>query len=370
MVLYSIDSTEGTFNREEVIDEFISAIWTERWIEAGEVEVVMPAMHKNLKLLAPGELLGCGGSRELMLLETRSIEAGLVTAKGKTIEAYFDELPIPAITMVARGGDIMKGVVSAMQDRSFGEAHVHIDGLSVASPDPNETGGSVIEDIPKGPVYTTLVTLGKKYQLGQSVVWTKIEDGDHKLVYTTRQGKDLTGQADNAVRFSTALENLGNAKQLLSIAGSKNIFIVNPPDWVDPDLARSSLIWNYSRFDGSIFKYRVLEIDCNDITKESLPGDNDVERMTHLYRMMDARQAKAVDEHKKIKAVDGEITPESQFVYKRDYDLGDMVEMQGEYGEPVKGMITEHITSSDESGGRNYPTVIAPADDLGAGTDN
>lgn len=367
MVLYSIDSTEGTFNRQEVIDEFISAIWTERWIEAGEVDLVMPARHKSLRYLYPGNLLGCDGSRELMLLETRSIEDGLVTATGKTIEAYFNELPIPAITMVARGGDIMKGVVSGMQDLSFGLAQVRIEGLEVADPDPDETGSAHTEDIPHGPAYDTLVNLGKKYELGQSVIWTKVEDGDHKLVYTTRQSVDRSGRADNAVKFSSELENLGSIKELVTITGSKNIFIINPPDWVKEADRHSSMITNYGFPGASLFQYRVLEIDTSDISEDDMPGENYIEKLEHLYRLMSARQQAAVDSHKPIKAVDGEITPESQFVYKRDYDLGDMVDMQGDYGEPVQGRVTEYIRSSDESGGKNYPTVVAPADGVDVG---
>src|SRR5919112_4153427 len=97
MILYSVSNKfNGGFAREVVIDDFISAIWTERYIEAGEVEIVLPAVHQHLKLLAPGNLLGCGGSRELMLLETRSIEDGLVKATGKTIEAYLNERFMPS----------------------------------------------------------------------------------------------------------------------------------------------------------------------------------------------------------------------------------------------------------------------------------
>src|ERR1044072_830317 len=100
MELYSVNNmVGGGFNREVVIDEYISAIWTERFIEAGDAEIVMPAQHEHLKLLAPGMLLGCQGSREIVLLETRSIEEGLVTAKGKTIEGFFNERYIDAITM-------------------------------------------------------------------------------------------------------------------------------------------------------------------------------------------------------------------------------------------------------------------------------
>lgn len=410
MEIYTINNsnltTEGMFNREVVIDDFNSVVWTERFFEAGEVEIVLPAVHQHLKLLAPGKLLGCRGSRQIMLLETRSIEDGMVKATGKTIEAFFNERVIPEILMSGKGGDILKGIVNHMQfwvqnmiDIWSWRWTMNVSGIDVAATDPDETGPIWTDTIPSGPVYDTLVTLGKKYKVGQSVIWTKVEGYNwHKLVYTTRQGKDLT-QGPNFVRFSTDLENLANAKQLLSIAGSKNMAVIIPPEWVggkgyptthplqtlgsDENNQAYYLInasgtrytygapsypawkWNmdnqsdeeYNRFFGE----RYIIVDCTDLTKDKLKGSSDREKETDMFEIMDNRQRKALREHKKIKIIDGEVTPGS-FVYKQDYDLGDLVQIEGDFGDPIDGVITEFVRSQDETGERSYPTVSTDAD--------
>lgn len=362
MELYSVNNLiGGGLNREVVIDEFISAIWTERFIEAGEVEIVLPAVHEHLKLLAPGKLLGCKGSRELMLLENRYIEEGLVRATGKTIETYFNERVVKALVMSSPADDIMKGLVNYMQDSDFSDFlgfHNRIEGLRVD--ETTETGPVVTEDIPNGPVYDTLLKLGQKYLIGMSVLWQKIAGGDHELVFTTRKGQDLS----DTVRFSPELDNFANVKQLLSVAGSKNVFQIKPPKWVNPDNTEGASMWSIKEDDFTIFRDRYVLVDCSDITEDSLSAGTEVEKMAQVYRMMEDRQWAAHRQYKKTKVVDGEVTPEGQFEYKKDYNLGDTVSVQGEFGEPIYGVITEYIRSQDETGERGYPTVAAPPDPI------
>lgn len=366
MLLYSVDNRIGEgFNRQVVIDEYISAIWTERFIEPGDATIVMPADHENLKLLAPGKLLGCEGSRELVLLDNRTIQEGLVTSTGKTVEAFFNERSVKAITMAGVPGNILKGVVNLMQDTEYWSSPARIEGLRVEEPDPNEPGNERLEDIPAGPVHDTLLNLAKKYRIGMYVDWTKIVDQDrHELVFRLRHGRDLTGTADGAVRFSPKLDNLANIKQLLSIAGSKNWILLYAPSWVNPDRSPEGFGISNSYGDGTVFGTRIFEVDTNDITEDSdiFTGLSEVEKMRKLYRLMQERQYKALREKKPIKMVDGEITPETQFVYNKDYFLGDKIEVEGDFGEPIQGTFTEHIRSVDETGTRSYPTISTEAD--------
>lgn len=409
MVLYSIVNVAypNRYERNIVIDDFVSATWTERFIEAGEVEILLPAVHEHLKFLAPGNLLGCQGSREVMLVESRSIEGGLVKANGKTLEAFFNERYIPdkrimgEVTMVARGGDILKSIVDYMQtwpsaaDNNFGNfSHFaeyqsnNIIDLQIAPPDPDETGKIWTEIIPAGPVYDTLVSLAKKYKIGQSVVWTRmspeeialntLDDADHRFVYTTYQGVDRTAGSENdLVIFSPDLDNFSNANQLLSIAGSKNYVVVIPPEWIfKVQLAYPALVdpwnwvmWNYPDNENNIFGYRYTTIDCTDLTPEKLgipdnpPTSADyIPGLEKMFRIMRARQEKALIENKRTKIVDGEVTPNNPYVYKKDYNLGDLVEVQGEFGDPLNGVVTEYIRSQDETGERHYPTIVVDTD--------
>src|SRR4051812_18509825 len=88
MEFYTLDPF--TLERKDIIDGFQSAIWTEKFIEAGEAKLVLPATRDHIRILAPSTLLSLRGSTELVLLDTREISEGMLTVSGKTLEAFFE----------------------------------------------------------------------------------------------------------------------------------------------------------------------------------------------------------------------------------------------------------------------------------------
>ena len=60
-----------------------------------------------------------------------------------------------------------------------------------------------------------------------------------------------------------------------------------------------------------------------------------------------------------VKALDGEIVPTNQFQYGVHYNLGDIIETQGNSGVVQASRVTEYIRAQDEAGERAYPTVTA-----------
>ena len=58
-----------------------------------------------------------------------------------------------------------------------------------------------------------------------------------------------------------------------------------------------------------------------------------------------------------IKSVDGEIVPDNQFKYGVHYNLGDVIEVEGNTGVIQAARITEYIRSQNNAGEKAYPTV-------------
>ena len=73
--------------------------------------------------------------------------------------------------------------------------------------------------------------------------------------------------------------------------------------------------------------------------------------------MLNSRAYDELVKNKFIKSVDGEIVPESQFKCGVHYNLGDIIEVEGNTGVIQPARITEYIKSQDESGEKAYPTV-------------
>lgn len=360
MELYTLDDN---YNRADIIEEYESAIWTERFIEPGDMKLILPATQGNYKLLTPGTLMGLRGSREVMILEDREIQDGMMTVNGKTLEFFFDERFIDRAVLAGPPGEILGDIVNLMQSRH--ERAYAIPRLRTGLLDDTDT--RIIKVVHFGTVHTTLLELARKYNVGMGVYWVRDHD-KHELVFSTRKGVDrTTNQKENElVRFSPNLDNLANVKELLSIADSKTTVIANPPNIPIaagvPPMRLSSMPQPKASEATKHFKERILEISGSDITSEILGEGTAEQKRQALSLILYNRAKKALFENKKIRVVDGEITPNTRYRYGTAYHLGDLVEVEGYFGTPVKGLMNEYIRSNDGTGERAYPTVSEPSE--------
>lgn len=350
------------FNRDTVIDEYQSLIWTERWIEAGDFTLVAQASNDLVKALAPETLLGVSTSRQVMLIDTRNIKDGLITATGKSLDAFFAERYIDAQHWSDTGRMTMKRIVDEMQARNAGRDAIL--GLLTGGV-VDDSGGADDQRVEYGTVYDALKKVAQKYNLDFGVYWERNELGTHDLVFRSRETEDLTDH----ILFSPALDNIAHVEEISSDVDFKSVVVVNPPD-IPSASGIGPYQMNNLHGDLNPFARRVTEIDASDITEDSLEGDTPEARELEITTIMQDKAYHKLIELKKKRAADGEVSPETQFKYYSDYNptsdrtykLGDQVRIAGNFTPPVKGRITEYIRSADATGVRAYPTVALPAD--------
>ena len=100
------------------------------------------------------------------------------------------------------------------------------------------------------------------------------------------------------------------------------------------------------------FDLRAMLVFAEDITTDMVGGSASV-----LQSTLNQRSSQALQDHQFAKIVDGEIVPTSQFAYGRDYNLGDVIEVQGYSGITQHARVTEYIHTQDSTGEKHYPTV-------------
>jgi hypothetical protein len=64
-----------------------------------------------------------------------------------------------------------------------------------------------------------------------------------------------------------------------------------------------------------------------------------------------------LSKHRAFLAFDGEIDNRTDYIYGRDYELGDLVEMRTSDGVTNNMRVTEQIFVCDQEGQRSYPTL-------------
>lgn len=359
---------DRNFLKQDIIDGFSSIIWTERYYGDSEVELVTPVTMEMIQKLPVGTFLGLDQSDEVMILETVHIDEDKLKITGISLLQWLNNRFVRASAAHedkywylagATPGHILWLIVYNMccQGSPYLDGTINI---GIANPQqlviPNlgldyydDSGDNIEIGVPYGPVYTALKDIATTYEIGMQIVL----EPDRSLGFRSYKGLHRdSGQTDNPiVRFSPEMDSFTNIKELRSIAALKTLvysFVPSNPGGLATVPGVSSLSGpQYTGFD-----LRALMIFADDLTTDKVGGS-----AQNLVDILNSRAHDALTTNHYIQAVDGEIVPESQFKYGIHYNLGDVIEVQGNSGIVQTARITEYIRAQDEGGERAYPTV-------------
>lgn len=360
MDLYILDAL---FRRIHVIDRYISLIWTERFNTYGDFQLDIYSEFETRSVLTPDTYLAMSKSNYIMRIESfeddvdaqgnrilivkgRSMEAILLDRVAKdsistlTVSPQWTITNPPAViarkiyhdicvTGILSTGDVIPGVVEGI-----------LPSLSVSTiPEPADP---ITVNLKPTTVYDAVaIQICAIWELGMRFLR---DDSTGLIYFDIYAGDDRTSDQTTLtpVIFSPHLDNLQNTKELTTIDKSKNVAYVYSPDGFE-------MVYPFG-VDPTIegFERRVLVVNAIDVTTTSttdVPG-------TLIQRGNDALAAARTSQ-----LFDGEISQNSQYVYGKDYNLGDLVEMQNIDGVANQMRVTEQIFVNDQQGQRSYPTL-------------
>lgn len=366
------------FYKEEVVDEFSSVIWTERYYGNSEFELVVPATTKMFETLKENKFVGLVGSEEPMIVDTVEVENGKLKVSGSSVLSWMNNRIIRTSSShdernwVIEGltpGAIMMTIIQYMCIDS-----PYLDGSAptgIPNPWIYKIPGLVVfgwdnsdpiipsYSVPFGPVYDAMKEIATTYEIGQKITYAPPGSG-HDIMYSNYKGLNRTGSqtANTAVRFSPSMDSLTDIKELHSVKEFKtDVFsfagqLTALTDGLQPGI---SSIYTDSAVSGFDRRQRLLFVD--DISSESIEGDP-----LNLLIVLESRAKDDLSDHKIVKVVDGQMVPTAQYTYGTDYNLGDIVELEGYSGITQEARITEYIRTQDTSGEKAFPTVAIITD--------
>lgn len=358
MDVYTLDSL---YRRQQVVENYESFIWTERFRAAGDFEIMLPSTLENRNLLPIGTKLAHSKTRRVAVVETieditDDEQRLILKVKGRTLEYILD-------SRLARGtlGDltttpkwILTGLPAAVARQLFHDICVTgildsgdiipsiVEGSSLFPDDTiDEPTDSISYEIDMMTLYQALTDLCNVYDMGYRIV----RGPDTSIIYfDVYTGCDrTTGQTTlPAIVFSLDMDNLKNTRELTTTALYKNVaYVISPVGHevvyaqdVDPSV--------------SGFDRRALFIKADDIT-DTDPGD--------ASDKMIQRGKEELAKARPISAFDGEIDQDSGYRYGIDFNLGDLVERQNGSGSATIMRVTEQIFVSDKEDDKEYPTL-------------
>lgn len=366
MEVYVLDSL---LRRTEVIDRFESLIWTERYREIGEFELVVQSTSANRRRFTTGTRIAITESRFVMKVETvenATDDEGRnqLKVKGRDIGCILEDRA--AIGML--GGNQLaewsfQDTPEEVARKMFHDVCVlgavdpkdvipYIQWNQTSFPTDNipESTFEILHYQKPDSLYNAIKGLADIYDFG----FRLYRNGDaSQLFFNIYTGSDRTPQQNTLppVIFSPELENVKNTTELTTIAKTKNCAYVHaiynetlytltvyPPD-VDP------LVDGFDR--------RILFVNHS----IDDPGGGVVLTNADIAAQMERAGQDELAKNRAFTAFDGEISQTSQYKYMQHYFLGDLVGLQNSDGFMNSMRVTEQIFVSDREGDRAYPTL-------------
>lgn len=367
MELYTLDRN---FKKQETIDEFDSAIWTERYYGDGDFELVVPAKKTLMSKLAKGQLMMCEDSDIPMILETREITTTMKatgisltkwlnnrivrTNADHSIKEHLGDTRKPGelLTWLVQNFCISGGYIDGSTPIGLSatdRVRLVIPGLVIGATD---TSGSIIEwQIPYGPLYDALNQIATTYELGIKIKLDYANESGYQISFHNYKGADRTsGQTVNpAIQFSPGMDSFTNVTDLDSFLDYRNLilaFAANAPaTYMTANAGRSTSVPDAtSGFDLRIHQ-EFADFDTAGLT------------VAKIGTVLNEKAKLVLGDFKAVQLVDGEIVPNKQVIFGTHYFLGDLVEVKGNSGVKQNARITEYVRSQDSTGERAFPTV-------------
>lgn len=366
-----------------MIDTFISAIWTVRYDEAGDFEIYTPVRLDYIQAMQIGNYLWNRDSDRLMVIETVEIETDAeegpqLIVTGRSLESILDRRIVTSSQNFS--GNLQSVLFAIIQNEVISSGGTRrIPGFSLkTSSDSRITSISISELSIRGEnVYDVVCSLCQANKVG----WRILPKGAGGFEFELYVGVDRSyAQSVNPyVTFSPSFENLLNSNYIKSFKSYKNsIYAVGTyqkevilqnkykddnGEWVVEEQTTYEeaevVTWQYSETaTPSGLARREMFIDNG--------GVNDGEQGGEYATWNAVNKEKAIaelGEHQTTTAFEGELEATRQYIYREDFNIGDIVQVENEFGITGTVYISEIVFSQDANGITITPTFTSTEDE-------
>ncbi len=357
----------SAFQKIGVIDTFESLIWTDRYYGAGDFELLTSPTPSILSTLSQGAYGAIEESDHLMVIEdlhikTDPVSGNKLIAKGRSLESILDRRIIWN-PIRFESEPIQYSIFTLLNEHAINPLNESrkIDNLVFQfSVDPVVLSIQISNQYWGDNLYTAIVDLCFSNNIGLQI--TLNDQGLY--VFELYSGVDRSyDQIDHPyVVFAPNFENLKNSEYMLStrllktaalLAGEKGVGNAQLTMEVDPS---QGLVLDLYR--------KEIFLDAQNISKVDQDGNpiTDEEYFAHLYQ-------KGLEELSKnivIETFASEVDPSGEFVFGKDFFLGDVLQVANEYGYEGKSRVIEVVRCQDGSGFKIYPifSIVSPSKNI------
>ena len=379
---------DTSFTLVAVIDSYESFIWTERYSDYGDFELYLPVDSDAIQYLKANYYVEIRESNRTMIIEDIQIDTDVdngpsLKVSGRSLESILDRRIIWKQTLISNKNvdEVIKQLLYENIMSGAG-ANRCVEGFEYVDTDDEyiKTLGISQIQFTGDNLFDAVKGICDAFQLGFEItaLESTVENGGlvrhfyFKLFaganrsYTNDDG---TEQLSNPyVVFSPNFENLLNSSYFESHQNSKTITLVagsgEGSERVMVEVSTSNEV-------SKGLSRRELFTDARDLTKEVQKQDEDGNVTTvtlsdeEYNAALTERGKETLSEWQVVESFEGGVDPSTEYKYgsredvkmgKADYSIGDILQVENEYGMENRCRVIEFIRSKDASGSETYPT--------------
>lgn len=344
MELYILNTERKTIGH---IDDYESLIWTLRYYEPGDFEIYTRASEQALSLLQLDNYVVRTGSDMVGIIESVKIESDPedgdhIVATGRDLKSILDRRIIWSMTNVS--GTVENCIRSLITANAVSPtlAYRAIPNLVLGTAkgftetmEAQFTGDNLLE---------VVVNLCKQYEYGFKIILNANKNFEFQLYKGTNRSYNQVGNP--FVVFAPEFENIVSSDYVHNKVTLKNACNVAGEG---EGTARKM----YGVGSTSGLARREMFVDARDIS--SAQEDETTLTTEEYNNLLIQRGREKLAENVETITFEGEVESVRQFVFDRDYFLGDIVTVKNSYGVIAHPRVIEVIQSHDENGFSTIP---------------
>lgn len=351
----------------EAIRGFTSAMWIERYRDAGEFTITAPVSSGLRTKLPLASIISHTETQEIMIVESHEIADTIdgdvnIVITGRSFETFMEQRvmsfngvsgaggsPLPANQSVPTyffvgAGKPAEHAVELMEWHLYDGGIIsvqHITNLRTVSTVSAAVGESTTREMEIKDLYSAVLELLAIDDLGIRSVRPGPLSGlplSTDLGFIIHKGEDKTA----SVAFDHASGDIRNGQYLWTIKQKKNTALAQGVTY---------RTIKYGEPGAAGYDLRAGYVDANDVDTADFTTETDA---------LTSRANSYLATHKEKIIQRVEVTPTTNRLrYRTDYQVGDIVGVTGNYDTAGAMRVVEHVEIVDETGQSSYPTLEA-----------
>lgn len=359
-----------TASSGEIINNVKSKLWIERYRDAGEFKIVGTLDTGLREMLPIGSFVSHVDTQEIMIVENHEIsesedKLAEVTITGRGLETILDQRILGANSNFAPNANAWAGLAETV--------------LPIAGP------AAQAQTLLLRNVINPTFVLDLGNQFPNLVMWNSIGNAGEQAERTIKRGSlytrvlELLAIEDYGIRvyrpglLSQALlfglDDLvlvlhDGVDRTATIAFSYDESEIKSADYLWSNKAHKNAAYVYGRYVEAFvdtadegYARRVMIVEASDLD-DALTAVPQGLAFTAIRNKMLVRGRERLAAQKMVILNRAEISPEqSRYRFRRDYDVGDLITVQGNYNTSTSMRVIEYVETEDENGRISYPTL-------------